>query len=116
MAAHRLGIVDTIIHPKHENIQVYRTKGINRKRMKRSFDWDLYHQRSKVETIFSVIKRMLGEYIMSRGIMTQNRETMYRIIAYNCYRIARNHLVILCMVSTEPLSHCCSYIMHQIIV
>jgi hypothetical protein len=32
---------------------------------------------------------------MSRGIVTQNRETMYRIIAYNCYRINRNCMLIL---------------------
>lgn len=63
--------------------------------MKRDFDWESYHQRSKAETIFSVIKRMLGEYVMSRCITTQNRETMYRIIAYNCYRITRSYTVIL---------------------
>ncbi len=73
----------------------------HRKMMKRHFDWDVYHQRSKVETIFSVIKKMLGEYIMSRNIVTQNRETMYRIIAYNCYRITSNCFVIR-MVSTQP--------------
>lgn len=95
VAAHRIGIANTIIRPKYESLQVYRTKGINRKKMKRNFNWDLYHQRSKVETIFSVIKRMLGEHIMSRYILTQNRETMYRIIAYNCYRINWNRLLIL---------------------
>lgn len=90
-----LGIQDTIIRPRYENLQVYKTKGFHRKNMKRHFDWETYHQRSKAETIFSVIKRMLGEHIMSRYILTQNRETMYRIIAYNCYRITRNYLVIL---------------------
>jgi IS5 family transposase len=93
--AKNLGIPDTIIRPRHENLQVYKTKGLHRKRMKRCFDWDTYHQRSKAETIFSVIKRMLGEHVMSRGIMTQNREATYRIIAYNCYRITRNYGIIL---------------------
>lgn len=90
-----LGILDTVIRPKYENLQVWRTKGFHRKMMKRSFDWDTYHQRSKTETIFSVIKRMLGEHIMARHIVTQNREAVYRMIAYNCYRITRNYLVIL---------------------
>jgi hypothetical protein len=63
--------------------------------MKRHFDWESYNQRGKVETIFSVIRRMLGDDIMSRYILTQNRETMYGIIAYNCYRINRNCLSIL---------------------
>jgi len=95
VSAQNMGMVNTIIRPKYENLPVHKTKGLHRKQMKRRFDWDLYHQRNKVETIFSVIKRMLGEYIMSRYILTQNRETVYRIIAYNCYRITRNSLVIL---------------------
>ncbi len=43
-----------------EALQVWKTRGFHRKNMKRCFDWDMYHQRSKVETIFSVIKRTLG--------------------------------------------------------
>ncbi|MGH7974531.1 MAG: IS5 family transposase [bacterium] len=102
VSAERMGIANTIIRPKYENLQVHKTKGFHRKMMKRHFDWETYHQRSKIETIFSVIKRMLGGYVMSRYILTQNRETMYRIIAYNCYRINRNCLLIL-MVSTQPI-------------
>lgn len=94
VVAEKMRIANTMIRTKYENLPVYKTKGYHRKMMKRHFDWDLYHQRSKIETIFSVIKRMLGEYIMSRGIVTQNRETMYRIIAYNCYRINWNCLLI----------------------
>jgi hypothetical protein len=90
-----LGIPRTIIRPRYENLQVYKTKGFHRKNMKRRFNWDTYHQRSKAETIFSVIKRMLGECVMSRYILTQNRETMYKVIAYNCYRITRNYGMIL---------------------
>ncbi|MDE1729105.1 MAG: transposase, partial [Thaumarchaeota archaeon] len=95
VSAQDIGIVNTIIRPKYENLSVYKTRGLHRKTMKRHFDWESYHQRSKVETIFSVIKRMLGEHIMSRYILTQNREAMYRIIAYNCYRINWNCLLIL---------------------
>ena len=95
VATENLGVQKTVIRPKYENLQVWKTKGFHRKNMKRHFDWASYHQRSKTETIFSVIKRMLGEYVMSRCIITQNREVMYRMIAYNCYRITRNNLVIL---------------------
>ena len=95
VSAQNLGISRAIIRPKHESLQIYKTKGFHRKNMKRHFDWESYHQRSKAETIFSVIKRMLGEYVMSRCIITQNREVMYRIIAYNCYRITRDSLLIL---------------------
>jgi hypothetical protein len=89
-----LGIHVTIIRPRYENLQVYKTKGFHRKMMKRHFDWDTY-QRSKTETIFSVIKGMLGEYAMSVYILTQNRGTMYRMIAYDCYRIIKTSGVIL---------------------
>jgi hypothetical protein len=70
--------------------------------MKRSFDLDTYHQRSKAEDIFSVNKRMLGEYILTRYILTQNRETIYRMIAYNYYRITRSHGVILEWLLHDP--------------
>jgi len=100
ISTENLGIPCTIIRPKYETLQVWKTKGFHRKMMKRHFDWDSYHRRSKIETIFSVIKRMLGEHIMSRYILTQNRETMYKIIAYNCYRITRN-CVVVWMVSTR---------------
>ncbi|MDE1818497.1 MAG: transposase, partial [Thaumarchaeota archaeon] len=95
VVAEKMGIANAIIRPKYENLQVHKTRGFHRKMMKRHFDWDVYHQRSKVETIFSVIKRMLGEHIMSRYILTQNREAMYRVIAYNCYRTNWNCLLIL---------------------
>lgn len=94
-SAHHIGIPNVIIRPRYESLQVWKTRGLYRKKMKRDFDWETYHQRSKVETIFSVIKRMLGEYVMSRYVITKNREALYRIIAYNCYRINRNCLVIL---------------------
>ncbi|MEM3099660.1 MAG: transposase, partial [Nitrososphaerales archaeon] len=92
--AQQIGIPCTVIRPKYETLQVYKTKGFHRKMMKRRFDWDTHHHRSKAETIFSVIKRMLGEYFMSRYILTQNREVMCRIIAYDC-RITKNYTVIL---------------------
>ena len=78
----------------YENLKPSKTRGEHRKRMKRRFSWKTYHQRSKVETIFSVIKGMRGDSVMSRSIMTQNRETLYRVIAYNCYRITSNYFVI----------------------
>lgn len=54
-----------------------------------------YGSRWIVEGVFSAFKRMLGRCVMSRYILTQNRETLYRIIAYNCYRITRNYTVII---------------------
>ncbi|MDE1861487.1 MAG: IS5 family transposase [Thaumarchaeota archaeon] len=92
--AGKLGVERCIIRPRYENLKPSKTRGEHRRRMKRRFPWKTYHQRSKVETIFSVIKGMLGDSVTSRNIVTQNRETLYRVIAYNCYRITRNYFVI----------------------
>ena len=51
----------------------------------------------------SVIKRLFGEYVTSRLIRTQNRELSFRCIAYNMHRLT--NLVIIVMISTEPLLH-----------
>ena len=69
--------------------------------MKRGYSKILYNQRNKNETIVSVIKRLFGEHITSRLIRMQNRELTLRCIAYNTHRIVK--LVVLTMVSTEPL-------------
>ena len=92
--ARKLRVGRCIIRPRYENLKPSKTRGEHRRRMKRRFPWKTYHQRSKVETIFSVIKGMLGDSVTSRSIVTQNRETLYRVIAYNCYRITRNYFVI----------------------
>lgn len=85
--------IASIIPPRYENVPVYRTRGYNRKMLKRQgYDTVTYHQRNKTETIFSVIKRMFGDNVTTRKISTQNRELMYRVIAYNAYRITRNNL------------------------
>jgi len=94
VAANNLGIA-SIIPPRYEYVPVYKTRGYHRKMLKRKgYDSVTYHQRNKCETIFSVIKRMFGDNVTSRKISTQNRELMYRVIAYNAYRITRNNLLI----------------------
>jgi hypothetical protein len=47
-----------------------------------------YHQRSKDETIFSVIKRVMGDNVRSVRVKAQNNELRFRLIAYNANRIA----------------------------
>lgn len=48
-----------------------------------------YHQRSLVETVFSVIKRVFGEIIRAKEWLMQKKELMLRCITYNLYRIAK---------------------------
>lgn len=46
----------------------------------------IYHQRSKVETVFSVIKRKYGSFILSKNFESQKKELLFRMIAYNIDR------------------------------
>ena len=78
----------SIIPARHEDVPVWRTKGRYRKEMKRGYSKKTYHQRSKDETIFSVIKRTMGDEVRSIGVKGQNNEMRLKIIAYNAARIA----------------------------
>jgi hypothetical protein len=51
------------------------------------FDKKIYHQRSKVETIFSVIKRKYGSALKSRSFAMQKKEVICKLIAYNLDRL-----------------------------
>ena len=77
----------SIIPARYEDVPVWRTCGIYGKQMKRRFYKQLYYQRNKNETILPVVKRMFGEYITSRLVKMQNRELMFRLIAYNMHRL-----------------------------
>ena len=78
----------SIIPARHEDVPVWRTKGRYRKEMKRGYSKKTYHKRSKDETIFSVIKRTMGDEVRSIGVKRQNNEMRLKIIAYNAARIA----------------------------
>ena len=88
----------SIIPPRYVDVPIWRTHGKYRKEMKRGYSKILYHQRNKDETIISVIKRLFGEQITSTLLRTQNRELLFRCIAYNMHRLT--NLVIIVMFST----------------
>ncbi|MEM3243359.1 MAG: hypothetical protein QXP63_02445, partial [Conexivisphaerales archaeon] len=77
----------SIIPARNEDVPVWRTKGRYRKEMKRGYSKKKYHQRSMVETIFSVIKRTMGDEIRSVKTVAQNNEMRAKIIGYNAARI-----------------------------
>ena len=88
----------SIIPSRHENVSIWKIKGKYRKEMKRGYNKVLYNQRNKDETIVSIIKRLFGEYVISRLVRMQNRELVFRCIAYNIHRMLK--LVVMVMVST----------------
>ncbi|HLC74011.1 MAG TPA: IS5 family transposase [Candidatus Nanoarchaeia archaeon] len=66
---------------------IVRSKQKYRKRARREFDEKIYHQRSKVESIFSSIKRKYGSCLKARNFSTQKKEVICKLIAYNLDRI-----------------------------
>jgi hypothetical protein len=45
-----------------------------------------YRSRSKVETVFSVIKKKFGEHLYSRKLLLRNKEIVLNGITYNAYK------------------------------
>ena len=79
---------DSIIPPRNDHVPLWKTSGKYRKKMKRGYSKKKYHQRSKDETVFSVIKRVMGDNVRSVNVKAQNNELRFRLIAYNANRIA----------------------------
>jgi hypothetical protein len=80
--------VMSMIPVRNRGCLISRTRGRYRKQMRRRFDESLYHQRNKCETIFSVIKRKFGSEIRSHHNTMKEKELLYRVLAYNCHRMA----------------------------
>src|ERR1700686_224212 len=77
----------SIIPARHEDVPVWRTGGRYRKEMKRGYSKKTYHQRSKDETVFSVIKRTMGDEVRSVKTRAQNNKMRLKFIGYNAARI-----------------------------
>ena len=78
----------SVIPSRMEGVPLWRTEGLYRKEMKRHFSERVYHQRSKDETIFSVVKRTMGDEMRSVRTKGLNNEIRFRMIAYNAMRVA----------------------------
>lgn len=80
---------------RNKNVPVWRTSGEYRKALKRKFPSEIYFQRNKVETVFSVLKRKFGSAACSRKFHTQKIELLSRAAAYNAYRIVSFFVILL---------------------
>ncbi len=84
----------SIIPARKNRSEDYRTTGKYRREMRAGYSVVDYHQRSKMETINSVIKRKMGSTIRARLCKCQNIEIMFRAFAYNIERgILRIYIV-----------------------
>ncbi|HJX50040.1 MAG TPA: transposase [Candidatus Nanoarchaeia archaeon] len=57
---------------------------------------NIYHQRSKVESVFSVIKKRFGDKVSCKSALMRRKEIAWRLIAYNLrilifYQYANKH-------------------------
>ena len=82
----------SIIPARYQDVPVWRTRGRYRKEMKRGYSKKTYHQRSKDETVFSVVKRTMGDEVRSVRTKAQNNEVRFRVMAYNAMRVASSLL------------------------
>jgi hypothetical protein len=62
-----------------------------RKRMRKWFESnpvadEIYHERSKVESVFSSLKRKFGDALHSRSTLLGKKELKLRFLVYNVYR------------------------------
>jgi len=85
IVARRYGLF-AIIPARNEGVPIHRTRGENRKRMKRHLPEE-YSRRPIVETVHSVIKRKSGSFVRSRIPGQLEKEMALKIIAYNIRRI-----------------------------
>jgi transposase len=60
-----------------------RISGYYRRQIAQAFDEGKYHQRNKVETVFSLLKRKFGESLKARKYRLQVKEIKIKVILYN---------------------------------
>jgi len=71
--------------------------GYYREQMVDEFNERLYHRRSLVESVFSVMKRRFGSSVNSRLLPMQNKEAALLAVVYNVYRYVNTHTEALSM-------------------
>ena len=59
------------------------------------FGPDQYHQRNKVETVFSVLKRKFGESLKARNYRLQVKEIKIKVILYNLSKLMNSFSVLI---------------------
>jgi len=78
--------LQAIIPTRNKDVPIHRTKGENRKRMKRHLPEE-YKRRSIAETVHSVVKRKSGSFVRSKIPEVAEKEIVLKIITYNIRRV-----------------------------
>jgi len=69
--------------------------GYYRRRLSLSFDQEEYHQRNKVETVFSVMKRKFGKSIKALKYWLLIKEIKVKVILYNLSKLMISFAVLI---------------------
>jgi len=93
----------SIIPARNEDVPIHRTSGRYRKQMKRGYSKKKYHQRSKNETVNSVVKRKWGDGTLALNWRNQNKEILFRLIFYAARRFISIFLFIFSSKTIIPL-------------
>jgi len=99
----------SIIPARNEDVPIWKTSGKYRKQMKRGYSRKKYHQRSKNETVNSVVKRKWGDGTLALSWRCQNKEIIFRLIFYAARRFISIFLLILLRKVIHPLKKGESY-------
>lgn len=72
---------------RNKDVPIWRTKGEDRKNLKRYFPKKKYNKRSKKETVWSVVKQKFGDAVTAITFHMQKIELLCKYLAYNIDRI-----------------------------
>jgi hypothetical protein len=72
---------------RNKDVPVWKTKGEDRKNLKRHFPKKKYNKRSKKETVWSVVKQKFGDAVTALTFHMQKIELLCKYLAYNIDRI-----------------------------
>lgn len=77
------------IAPLKNDVPVRRTKGRFRKKLRREFPKETYNRRSIIESMFYCVKNLCGKVIKAKKWITQKKELLGKVLAYNIHRLVQ---------------------------
>jgi len=80
---------ESIIPPRDYGDKVRRKNMSTRNKLRKNFPNKEYHQRSKVETVNFVMKRLFGAVIYAKKWIMQKKELLFKCLTYNIHRLVK---------------------------
>ena len=81
--------IESIIPPRDYGDKVRHKRMSRRNKLKKRFPKKKYNQRSKVETVNFVMKRLFGAIIYAKKWIMQKKELLLKCLAYNIHRLVK---------------------------